>query len=161
MAESKDVLIGRLISQVGEGIANTSVARANASRAAAEAPGAMHSRYDSSKEEYQNLADSLGVRVNQKTEDANTLRSLRLPQNTFTVEEGTLVRIAEEDGSSFTDYLFLPCCGGETVQYNGGEITVVTPQSPIGQRINGKMIGDPFSLEVRGQERKYRIALVK
>ncbi|MDF7825091.1 hypothetical protein P4B35_13795 [Pontiellaceae bacterium B12227] len=62
---------------------------------------------------------------------------------------GALVE-AETDG--FKDLFFLLECGGGTeVEVDGREITVITPESPVGSALLGKSAGGSYSFR-KGQE---------
>ncbi len=160
MRASKPELIARLVKRIDRGIEHTALAQANARQAAIDAPGAMQSRYDSSKEEQGYLADSLSARVNQKATEAARLRGLPLPEDSFIVQEGSLVRLEDVAEQRFVDYLVLPCCGGERLETGNGDITVVTPESPIGKSMFGLDIGEPFSVTVGKDQKAYRVANV-
>jgi len=58
------------------------------------------------------------------------------------IDVGALVRL-EADGSQRYYYLG-PRAGGVEIVWEGTEITVVTPQSPIAQELIGKKVGDNF-----------------
>jgi len=76
MTLSKQDLVAKLLTRLSETSENTALARANARQASIDAPGAMVSRYDSSKEEQGYLADALGLRSIEIGHSTNKLRSL-------------------------------------------------------------------------------------
>jgi transcription elongation GreA/GreB family factor len=47
--------------------------------------------------------------------------------------------------------------GGEKLASEGGDVSVVTPQSPLGAGLVGKKIGETFELRVAGQIREVEI----
>jgi transcription elongation GreA/GreB family factor len=47
--------------------------------------------------------------------------------------------------------------GGEKLQAEDGEVSVVTPQSPLGAGLLGKQVGESFELRVAGQIREVEI----
>jgi len=47
--------------------------------------------------------------------------------------------------------------GGEKLRVEGGEVSVVTPQSPLGAGLIGKTAGEAFELRVAGQIREVEI----
>ncbi|MEI6892581.1 MAG: hypothetical protein V5783_10465 [Pontiella sp.] len=59
------------------------------------------------------------------------------------IDVGALIE-TETDG--YTDVFFLLYCGGGTeVEVDGREITVITPESPVGEVLKGKIEGSTYS----------------
>ncbi|MCB0392603.1 MAG: GreA/GreB family elongation factor, partial [Bdellovibrionales bacterium] len=54
-------------------------------------------------------------------------------------------------------FFMLPVASGEKIKINEREIFVVTPSSPIGQRLKGKKVGDYFDLPVGKITHEYEI----
>jgi transcription elongation GreA/GreB family factor len=55
--------------------------------------------------------------------------------------------LVECEMNGFTNWFFLmPCCGGVEVDHEGIEYTMITPESPIGAALSGKMKGAAFQL---------------
>jgi transcription elongation GreA/GreB family factor len=50
-----------------------------------------------------------------------------------------------------------PAGGGEKLQADGGEVSVVTPEAPLGKGVLGKEVGETFELRVAGQIREVEI----
>jgi len=71
----------------------------------------------------------------------------------------TAVVKLETDGTAFL-YFIGPKSGGVEVNFKGEEITVITPQSPLGQNLVGKKAGQSWTTKVGGSTVKYRIAKV-
>jgi transcription elongation GreA/GreB family factor len=57
--------------------------------------------------------------------------------------------------------LLCPVGGGAKLRDADGEISVVTPQSPLGRGVLGRSAGDSFELAVAGQSREVAIVAVK
>jgi transcription elongation GreA/GreB family factor len=57
-------------------------------------------------------------------------------------------------------YFIGPRNGGLEVSYHRREITVITPQSPLGQNLMGKRAGQRWTAKVGGSVVKYRIVSV-
>ena len=57
-------------------------------------------------------------------------------------------------------YFIGPKSGGLEVEYDGQEIVVVTPQSPLGQNLVGKKAGHRWAAELGGSIVKYHIVKV-
>lgn len=69
------------------------------------------------------------------------------------IDVGTLVEIKGRQARDRAWYYLGPCMGGTEVTENGEEVTVVTPQSPLGQQLMGRRSGDKVRLP-SGEERK-------
>ncbi len=59
------------------------------------------------------------------------------------IDVGALVEV-EQSGEAMLFYL-LPCGGGVEVVVDNREVTVITPESPVGAALLGKQSGDTYS----------------
>jgi len=57
-------------------------------------------------------------------------------------------------------YFIGPRSGGLEVEYEGAEIIVITPQSPLGQQLMGKNTGQRWTANFNGSRTSYRIVSV-
>src|SRR5580765_3833830 len=57
-------------------------------------------------------------------------------------------------------YFIGPRTGGLEVEYEGAEIIVITPQSPLGQQLMGKNTGQRWTANFNGSRTSYRIVSV-
>jgi hypothetical protein len=57
-------------------------------------------------------------------------------------------------------YLIGPRAGGTEVQFDGREVFVITPESPLGAQLIGRKIGEECALEIGGEKQRYKIAEV-
>jgi hypothetical protein len=72
-----------------------------------------------------------------------------------------LTAVVELDADHLQSMYFIgPKSGGLEVGYEGREIVVVTPQSPLGQNLIGKMVGHRWAAELGGSIVKYHIVKV-
>ncbi len=62
-----------------------------------------------------------------------------------------------QTGSAKTIALIVPRGGGLITTLSGLPLQVLTPQSPLGEALLGRKVGDRVPLEVRGQTREYVI----
>ncbi|MFO0658425.1 MAG: GreA/GreB family elongation factor [Polyangiaceae bacterium] len=53
--------------------------------------------------------------------------------------------------------LLIPAGGGLKLKTEVGEVSIVTPQSPLGRELLGKTVGDSFELVVAGRKREVEI----
>ena len=71
-----------------------------------------------------------------------------------------LVELEAEDGKR--SWCFLAAqAGGMSVQYSGHNVQVVTPQSPVGEELDGRKVGESFEIEQRGATREFTILSVR
>ena len=71
----------------------------------------------------------------------------------------TAVVKLETDGTP-NFYFVGPKSGGVEVNFNGDEITVITPQSPLGQNLVGKKSGQSWTSKLGNSTVKYKISKV-
>jgi len=74
------------------------------------------------------------------------------------IDLGALVTL--EQGRQQTFYFVGPRAGGTEVQFEGREILVITPQSPLGSQLMGSKPGDVLKLSLPGSQNKYRVVSV-
>jgi transcription elongation GreA/GreB family factor len=69
-----------------------------------------------------------------------------------------LVELAS-DGARST-YFIGPKHGGLEIEFQGKEVTVITPQSPLGQNLMGKKAGQRWTTKLGGSAVKYHVVSV-
>ncbi|MFZ0826587.1 MAG: transcription elongation factor GreAB [Verrucomicrobiia bacterium] len=74
------------------------------------------------------------------------------------IDVGALVEL-EFDGEK-TAYFIGPRAGGTEVVHDKREILVITPQSPLGEQLLGKMQGEVLKLNLAGAQNQYRVTMV-
>jgi transcription elongation GreA/GreB family factor len=69
--------------------------------------------------------------------------------------------IVELDVAGKVQRVFLlPAGGGQKLAVGGTEVSVVTPQSPLGSELLGKRVGDAFELRIAGQLKEVEVLAV-
>ena len=71
---------------------------------------------------------------------------------------GALVELDHD--SEHTFYFIASRAGGLDITHEKREVLVITPQSPLGGQLQGKMEGDLLQLSIGGTRNKYRVAKV-
>ena len=72
-----------------------------------------------------------------------------------------LTALVEMDSSGSRSWYFIgPKSGGLEVELQGKEITVITPQSPLGQNLMQKTAGQRWAIKAGGATQKYQIVSV-
>jgi transcription elongation GreA/GreB family factor len=75
------------------------------------------------------------------------------------VDLGALVELEQREERTF--YFIGPKAGGTEVVHEGREILVITPQSPLGEQLQGRKSGDRLQLDVGGVRDTYRVITVE
>ncbi len=82
-----------------------------------------------------------------------------LPQRDFTPEDvicpAGLVELEINGIHSY--YFIVPSGGGLVTRIDGQAVQVITPQSPLGEVLLGKKVGESVQVMAGGKPRKYRI----
>ncbi|HXK39686.1 MAG TPA: hypothetical protein VJ837_02545 [Candidatus Paceibacterota bacterium] len=135
----KNRLLRSVIGEIDGQIRKSEVQLKNILRRANEAPGAMQSHSDTDKNLYGRQAGGQREAIEaMRRERAETeLVSLERAES---VAVGSLVTVKE--GKSAHRYFLLPGGGGIKLRGERGEITVVTPQTPLGTALLNKRAGD-------------------
>lgn len=119
--------------------------------AATDPDSKAENKYDTRNLEASYLARGVAFRV-AETEAALSEWEAMPPQD-FSgmrpVGVGALVVLENREGTS--GYFVGPGGGGITVEHGGLEITVITPESPVGRQVMKRMEGTVFYLETGGR----------
>jgi transcription elongation GreA/GreB family factor len=157
---NKTVLLKKIVSALGESLEVLErAARASHNEATHESSRA-ESKYDTRGLEAAYLA---GGQARQAKE---IIDSMKLYQSLATRNfvAGDLIDLTavvklETDGAP-SMYFIGPKSGGVEINHDDEEITVITPQSPLGQNLVGKKVGQGWSAKIGSSTVKYRIAKV-
>lgn len=90
-------------------------------------------------------------------------RYRNLPMRRFSAEDRIRLSalVALEDEAGMEKLVFLgPAAGGIKVNVDEGEVTVITPESPLGQRLLGLRAGEVVEVSAGECEREYEITAV-
>jgi len=74
------------------------------------------------------------------------------------IDVGAFVELAF-DGEK-TAYFIGPRAGGTEVLHEKREVTVITPQSPLGEQLVGRKQGDILKLKLAGAQNQYEVTVV-
>jgi transcription elongation GreA/GreB family factor len=157
---NKAQLLKQIVAALGENLETLErAARASHNEATHESSRA-ESKYDTRGLEAAYLA---GGQARQARE---IMDSMKLYQNLAARDfakddliDLTAVVKLETDGTPFL-YFIGPKSGGVEVIHDGEEITVITPQSPLGENLVGKKTGQSWSTKTGGSTVKYRISKI-
>jgi transcription elongation GreA/GreB family factor len=156
----KALLIKRIIAKLAESVENLEKAARASHEEATHESNKAESKYDTRGLEAAYLAGGQARQVRELLEAVEAYDNL--PAKPFApgdaIDLGALVEL-ESDGV-ISSFFLGPKGGGVEVQQNGAEITVITPQSPLGQNLMGKKKGDRWATKLGGRTLKYHIAAV-
>lgn len=156
---NKRDLIEKLLNLTKTKEAEIRRASKEAQERANEAEGAMQSRYDTFKEEGQNLAGGLKIRHEELKASVSIIEEI-LEDNKFPehvkIQHYSYVEVEFDDGKE-GKFLITPLMGGEKLDEN---ITIITPSSPIGNCLMGKEEGDEFKYFAANIEKKGEVVKI-
>ena len=133
-------------------------------RETAEAANHPEARPDSDKDTRKIELSYLAAGQAARAKELETAIALvaTLPRRAFAPDEpvqaGALVEL--DVGGESKRVLLCPVGGGTKLRDAAGEVSVVTPQSPLGRGVLGRSAGDTFELQVAGKNRDVEIVAV-
>ncbi len=156
----KSALIKQIVASLAEKLAVLDkAARASHAEATHESSKA-ESKYDTRGLEAAYLA---GGQARQAKEilDAIKIYEVLTPQTFAADDPIDMTALVELDSGGARSFYFIgPKSGGLEIEHRHKEITVITPQSPLGQNLVGKIAGQGWTAKVSGSVAKYRIISV-
>ncbi len=154
----KRELIQKFASAIEADLAVTTKAALHAHEAATHAESKAEDQYDTRGLEASYLAGAQSKRALELEEMKNLYRHVDL--KTFgpdtPIAATALVELESEDGNRFF-YFVMPKGGGLSTTQDGKTVSVVTPQSPLGEAILGKKVGDSVEVFVQRVSKDYEI----
>lgn len=139
----------------------TTAAKKSFATATSDEHRAEH-KYDTFKLESSFLARGQAKRVQELTDALENLQLLPMKKmgKGDPIQLGALIRIKATDGEKRTLF-FGYAAGGETLVADGEEIIIVTSQSPLGQAVLGKKVGDTFAIKIGSAKHTYAVVSVE
>ena len=157
----KSALVASLREQIAREIAIMKKAARDAADAATHEEAKPENDKDTRGLEASYLARGQAERVRELERSDNALQflAIRDPGEGARVALGALVTI-DEAGLPAT-YFVCPVGGGMRVKTANVDVLVVTPQSPVGQALVGKEVGDVVQVRIRGGTRQLEVVEVR
>lgn len=157
---NKRALIKKIIAELAGGLELYSKAAHTARAEATDEQSKAENKYDTRGLEASYLARG---QSKQMAETELAIKEFeKLVLRNFSAKEaidvGALVEL-ESRGDRFL-YFLGPRAGGTEVVYQKKEVTVITPQSPLGQELCGKKQGDCVQMQAGPMRDEYRIVSV-
>lgn len=158
---TKKVLVKRIIAQLqSEMELYEKAARASHAEATHEQSKAEN-KYDTRGLEASYLARGQSKQLAELEQAVEQFE--KLPLRAFgpadPIDLGALVEL--EMKGTHASYFIGPRAGGTEIQFQKQEVLVITPQSPLGQQLIGRKMGDRLRMEIGGSKSDYRIARVE
>jgi transcription elongation GreA/GreB family factor len=158
--KKKQALVRKIIAALTEELERfAKAARASHAEATDPQSKAEH-KYDTRGLEAAYLAGGQARKVAEIEESIGIFQKLKMvefgPQTL--IDYGALVQVEMRGGASW--YFVGPKAGGLQIVHDKEEITVITPQSPLGEQLMEKKQGDSFTFGAGKDATKGRIAAV-
>ncbi|OMH39768.1 GreA/GreB family elongation factor [Motiliproteus sp. MSK22-1] len=153
-----DSLITLILDHIEQELSTLLTAAQSAHDGATHEENKAENKYDTRGLEAAYLAHGLSVRAEELQQSIIDYRQLqRLDIDKYScVQVGTLVCLEDDDGNKRRVFVG-PSGGGIKLHFGEDEVTVVTPTSPVGGALLGKVIDDVFTLKVKGLDVNYTI----
>ncbi|MGC4015983.1 MAG: hypothetical protein QM755_15870 [Luteolibacter sp.] len=139
---TKSDLIEGIRAQLRARLELLSHAAREAHAAATDVGSKAESKYDTRSLEESYLAKGQARNVEETADQVRIFESWSPPDFDIAapIDAGALVEVDLNGDTLF--YLLAPAAGGMTVEYLGSELTVLTPESPLYQKLRGLSTGD-------------------
>jgi hypothetical protein len=159
--KKKQALVRKIVSALTEELERfAKAARASHAEATDPQSKAEH-KYDTRGLEAAYLAGGQARKVAEIEDAINQFQKLKLIEfgPDTPIDYGALVQIEMRGGANW--YFIAPKAGGLEIVHDKEEITVITPQSPLGEQIFEKKQGDKFKFGEGRDATDGKILLVK
>lgn len=146
---NKQQVFEAVIAQLQSNLSRQKAANQRAREGATDSESRAESKWDTGGLEASYLARGYARQFEEAVQQLETLRSFPLADlSGQPIGLGALVLTKM---GAFRDWLFLlPCCGGMEVRLEGTEVTIITPESPIGQSLLDKAAGGSYRTPAGG-----------
>jgi len=117
------------------------------------------SKYETMGLEASYLAQGQGTRLLEVERSLEYFENLTMADQATLVGLSSLVALNDEQGNHQLLWLAAEA-GGLKVQWGETEVTVITPRSPLGRALMGKVAGDEIAVHITGRTRHYELLAV-
>ena len=157
---NKRLLLKQIVASLNESLALLEkAARASHAEATHESSKA-ESKYDTRGLEAAYLAGGQARQAREILDAIKVYQSLSIRDFAATDAIDLTAVVELDSGGSRSLYFIGPKSGGLELQYQGQEVTVITPQSPLGENLVGKKAGARWSQKLGGSTMRYVIVKV-
>lgn len=154
---NKKLLLKQIVTRLGENLALLERAAHAAHTEATHESSRAESKYDTRGLEAAYLAGGQARQAREIMDSVKLYQSLNLRDFVpgDPIDLSAVVKLKSQDATTL--YFIGPKNGGLEVNYKGDEITVVTPHSPLGQKLIGKKSGASWTEKSGSSVVKYQI----
>ena len=140
----KSTILQAVLEHLENDLLRLRAANEDASAGATSSEARAETKWDTCGLESSYLARGHAMQFQALAANVFELRALALPRlNDQPIAEGALVEV--EQNKTKMLFFLLPCGGGVEVTVDDREVTVITPQSPVGAALLDKLQGDTYS----------------
>ena len=156
----KQELLWRIVEALHNNLAVLDKAARAAHAEATHESSKAENKYDTRGLEAAYLAGGQARQAREIQESIKVYETLPLKAFGATDPIDLTALIELESERTIGTYFIGPRSGGLEVEYEGAEIIVITPQSPLGQQLMGKNTGQRWTANFNGSRTSYRIVSV-
>lgn len=118
---------------------------------------AAENKYDTRGLEASYLAGAQSRRIGELDQIIHLFESMK-PRSFGEDDPITIGAVVEISDGEESQWFFLAArAGGTKITFNNQMISILTPQSPLGQQVMGAQLGDPVELRLRNKTIEYEI----
>ena len=137
----KEKLKKQVISKLNEDLNSLKKAAAETRSVSSDDENKQEGKYDTRSIEASYLAEAQADQATQIEESIFKLQNLTLPEEPDTVILGSIAILTDTEDHDLQFFL-LPAGGGISLEYENQPLMVITPESPIGEKIIAKALLD-------------------
>ena len=137
----KEKLKKQVISKLNEDLNSLKKAAAETRSVSSDDENKQEGKYDTRSIEASYLAEAQADQATQIEESIFKLQNLILPEEPDTVILGSIAILTDTEDHDLQFFL-LPAGGGISLKYENQPLMVITPESPIGEKIIAKALLD-------------------
>lgn len=154
---NKKALIQYITRQISDELTAITQAAKNTYDIATHEDNKPENKYDTRGLEASYLAGAQAKRVADMKEVLAIFENLPIKDfsNNSSIERTALVEVQHNDKVSFV--LIMPKGGGQSVVFEGQAVQVITAESPLGQALMGRKVGDEIEVQTGPVLREYEI----
>ena len=157
---SKPAIVRGIITQLTTELQNL----ANASRTmhadASDEQNKAEDKYDTRGLETAYLASAQARQATETEQALAAYQQLALAKFSADSPIALTALIELDSGGKRAFYFLGPKGGGLEIRHKGSDVLVITPESPLGQELMGRKVGDQIKLQTRGPGQKLRVVAV-
>ena len=139
----KSELVGLIVSELRARLERLAKAAMAAHEAATDPGSKAESKYDTRSLEESYLATGQARQVKELGETLRTFETLKLRNfsQTEAIDAGAIVTLRKPGKSQNIHFLLAPAAGGLEIVFQNKEITLLSPESPLYEKLLGKRAG--------------------